>query len=245
MSGVNFTQRTVTVWKGDEGFLVSSGGALIKANPAKVPDVIQGDFRGFVLDEGILHLRAVRRFVKDGQRFTVITDAPITPGLLQSVNSRIGSVSLNPPDNGSDADPSRPRFSPTSPGRVETESIAPSTNRFDPAFRSMTFFDALDWKTGKPQTCAIGVVTRPSLLNGVLFSTLGDKVTGLKYVMLAIALLFGLVELMALYIGIRLTRSMTCAVADLYRSTEHINRGDLTQRIRIRGSDRCNSRSTP
>ncbi|MGA3134919.1 MAG: SpoIIE family protein phosphatase [Terracidiphilus sp.] len=237
ISGVNFPQRTVTVWKGDEGFLLSTGGALIKANPVKVPDVIQGDFRGFVLDGGILHLRAVRRFVKDGQRFTIITDAPITPGLLQSVNSHLGAVSLIPPGSGDEEDSPPPRPSRNSPGRVETESIAPSTNRFDPAFRSFTLFDALDWKTGNPQTCVIGVTTRPSLLYGVLFSTLGDKAKGLKYVMLAIALLFGLVELMALYIGIRLTRSMTRAVAELYRATEHINRGDLTHRIRVRGSD--------
>ena len=60
VSGENFPQRTVTVWKGDEGFLLSSSGALIKAHPAKVPDVIKGDFRGFVYDGGFLHLRAVR-----------------------------------------------------------------------------------------------------------------------------------------------------------------------------------------
>ncbi|HMD76603.1 MAG TPA: PP2C family protein-serine/threonine phosphatase [Terracidiphilus sp.] len=237
ISGENFPQRTVTVWKGDEGFLLSTSGALIKAHPAKVPDVIKGDFRGFVLDGGFLHLRAVRRFVKDGQRITVITDAPITPGLLQSVNSRLGAVSLIPPDN-SDVEESRQLlFTQKTPGRVDTESIAPSTNRLDPAIQFYTLFDTLDWKTGKPQTCAIGVTTRPSLLYGVLFSTLGDKAKILKYFLLVISLLFGLFELIALYIGIRLSRSMTRAVAELYRATEHINRGDLTHRIRVRGSD--------
>ncbi len=237
ISGENFPQHTVTVWKGDEGFLLSTGGALIKANPAKVPDVIKGDFRGFVLDGGILHLRAVRRFVKGGKQFTVITDAPITPGLLQSVNSRLGSVSLTPPGDGDVEDSSPQLFSPNAPGRVETESIAPSTNRLDPAFQFFTFFDALNWKTGKPQICAIGVVTRPSLLYSTLFSTLGDNAKIVVYVLLAIAILLGLVELVALYIGIRLSRSMTRAVAELYSATEHVNRGDLTHRIRIRGRD--------
>ena len=237
ISGENFPQRTVTVWKGDEGYLVSNGGALIKANPAKVPDVIKGDFRGFVLDGGILHLRAVRRFVKDDKRIIVITDAPITPGLLQSVNSRLGSVSLTPPGDGDVEDSSPQLFSPNAPGRVETESIAPSTNRLDPAFQFFTLFDALNWKTGKPQICAIGVVTRPSLLYSTLFSTLGDNAKIVVYVLLAIAILLGLVELVALYIGIRLSRSMTRAVAELYSATEHVNRGDLTHRIRIRGRD--------
>jgi len=237
ISGVNFPQRTVTVWKGDEGFLLSTSGALIKAHPAKVPDVIKGDFRGFVLDGGFLHLRAVRRFVKDGQRITVITDAPITPGLLQSVNSRLGAVSLIPPDNSDVEGSHQLLFTRKTPGRVDTESIAPSTNRLDTAIQFYTLFDTLDWKTGKPQTCAIGVTTRPSLLYGVLFSTLGDKAKILKYFLLVISLLFGLFELIALYIGIRLSRSMTRAVAELYRATEHINRGDLTHRIRVRGSD--------
>ena len=237
ISGVNFPQRTVTVWKGDDGFLLSTSGALIKAHPAKVPDVIKGDFRGFVLDGGFLHLRAVRRFVKDGQRITVITDAPITPGLLQSVNSRLGAVSLIPPDNSDVEGSHQLLFTRKTPGRVDTESIAPSTNRLDTAIQFYTLFDTLDWKTGKPQTCAIGVTTRPSLLYGVLFSTLGDKAKILKYFLLVISLLFGLFELIALYIGIRLSRSMTRAVAELYRATEHINRGDLTHRIRVRGSD--------
>jgi sigma-B regulation protein RsbU (phosphoserine phosphatase) len=120
---------------------------------------------------------------------------------------------------------------------VETESIAPSTNRLDPAFQFFTLFDALNWKTGKPQICAIGVVTRPSLLYSTLFSTLGDNAKIVVYVLLAIAILLGLVELVALYIGIRLSRSMTRAVAELYSATEHVNRGDLTHRIRIRGRD--------
>ena len=237
ISDENFPQRTVTVWKGDEGFLLSSSGALIKAHPAKVPDVIKGDFRGFVYDEGLLHLRAVRRFVKNGQPITVITDALITPGLLQSVNSRLGSVSLIPADNSDSEDTHQVLFTHKTPGRVETESIAPSTNRLDPTIQFFTLFDTLDWNTGKPHPCAIGVVTRPSLLYGVLFSTLGDKANILKYFLLVIALLFGLFELIALFIGIRLSRSMTRAVAELYNATEHVNRGDLTHRIQIRGHD--------
>ena len=35
----------------------------------------------------------------------------------------------------------------------------------------------------------------------------------------------------------RLTRSMTKSVAELYDATEHINRGDLTHRIQVRTSD--------
>jgi sigma-B regulation protein RsbU (phosphoserine phosphatase) len=66
---------------------------------------------------------------------------------------------------------------------------------------------------------------------------MGDKANFLRYVLISIALLLGLVELAALFIGIRLTRSMTRSVAELYSATEHVNRGDLTHRINIRGHD--------
>jgi sigma-B regulation protein RsbU (phosphoserine phosphatase) len=95
----------------------------------------------------------------------------------------------------------------------------------------------LDWDDGKWQSCAIIVVTRPSLLYSALFATLGDKANVLRYVLIGIALLLGLVELGALFIGIRLSRSMTRAVAELYSATEYVNRGDLTHRIQIRGHD--------
>jgi phosphoserine phosphatase RsbU/P len=45
------------------------------------------------------------------------------------------------------------------------------------------------------------------------------------------------IELAALYIGVRLSRSMTASVAELYHATEHVNRGDLTHRIKINGRD--------
>ena len=46
-----------------------------------------------------------------------------------------------------------------------------------------------------------------------------------------------MIELAALYIGVRLSRSMTASVAELYRATEHVNRGDLSHRIQINGHD--------
>ena len=60
-SGENFPQRTVTLWRDENGLILSTGGVLLEARPAKVPDVIKGDFSGFVIDQDSLHLRAVKR----------------------------------------------------------------------------------------------------------------------------------------------------------------------------------------
>jgi sigma-B regulation protein RsbU (phosphoserine phosphatase) len=98
-------------------------------------------------------------------------------------------------------------------------------------------FDALDWETGKSQTCAVGVVTRPSRLYATLFATLGDNTKVLRYGLLGVLILFGLIELIALYTGVRLSRGMTLAVAELYQATQHIERGDLAHRIRVKSRD--------
>jgi sigma-B regulation protein RsbU (phosphoserine phosphatase) len=238
VSGEHFPGRTVTVWHGDEGFTLSARGTLIEAHPVRVPDAVKGDFSGFVLDRDILHLRAVKRFAVDGLQRTVISDLPITPELLQSATAQLGSAMLIPADRGGELHVPPPAIvKPNARRTVTTTLLAPSSNRYDPRIRFATFFRAIDWETGATQECAILVATRPSLLYGILFTTSGENAKILKYGLLATAILLGLVELAALYIGIRLTRSMTRAVADLYNATEHVNRGDLTHRIHIRGHD--------
>jgi len=43
--------------------------------------------------------------------------------------------------------------------------------------------------------------------------------------------------LIALLIGIGLTRKITYSVANLYRATQHINRGDFSHRIDVQAKD--------
>ena len=66
--------------------------------------------------------------------------------------------------------------------------------------------------------------------------------------LIGIAIFFGVIELIALFIGVRLTRSMTKSVAELYTATEHINRGELRTASRCAPTirwRRWSSRSTP
>ncbi len=242
VSGENFPLRTVNVWQGENGFILSTNGALFKVRPQRVPDGIKGDFSSFVIDDDSLYLRAVKRYDERGLRLTVISSVPITPELLQSPTSRLGSVTLLPPDRRGDIEvPPPTKANPGARKRVEAGHVPPPSSRFDPTFRFYTFFNAVEWETGKSKDCAIGVVTRPSMLYGTLFATLGDKTKILRFGLLGIAILFGLIELAALFVGIRLSRSMTLAVAELYSATQHVNRGDLTHRIQVRKRDQMGS----
>ena len=76
------------------------------------------------------------------------------------------------------------------------------------------------------------------MLYNVLFSTLGTKARYFRRrSLLGIGVLFGIIELIALFIGVRLTRSMTKSVAELYSATQHVNRGDFSHRIQVRTHD--------
>jgi sigma-B regulation protein RsbU (phosphoserine phosphatase) len=79
--------------------------------------------------------------------------------------------------------------------------------------------------------------TRPSLLYDRLFLTLGENTHIVMTGLMVIAVFFGIIEAIALFIGIRLSRTMTASVAELYTATEHINKGRLSHRIQVKRND--------
>ncbi len=121
--------------------------------------------------------------------------------------------------------------------KVSAGEVPPAQGRLDTELLFGTLFPVLDWDSGKSQSAGIAVTTRPSVLYGALFDTLGDK-AGIYIDMLkGIAIFFAVIELVALIIGVRLTRTVTKSVADLYSATEYVNRGDLSHRIRVQAHD--------
>jgi sigma-B regulation protein RsbU (phosphoserine phosphatase) len=223
-SDERFPQRTVTVWQGDHGFVLSTAGELLAKQPTKVPSFISGDFTGFVVDQGVLHLRAIK-LQRSG--LALISDVPITPALLQPTAARLGAVTFLPISSGGD----NPH------NQVDAGLVPPRAHRLDVELYFGTLFDVVDWQLGKKEASAIGVVTRPSMLYATLFATLGERALIWRDILLAFAVFFAVIELAALFIGVRLSRSMTASVGELYRATEHVNQGDLTHRIRLGGRD--------
>jgi phosphoserine phosphatase RsbU/P len=229
-SDERFPGRTVTVSRGGKGFVLSTEGAPLAAQPAQVPAFINGDFTSFVVDHDALHLRAIR--LSDDRRMALISDIPITTNLLLPTAESLGSVTLLPlpieRKNGVELDRKR----------VSAGQVSPRTHWFDLTLHFGTFFDVVDWQTGAKQADGIiYVATRPSMLYATLCATLGDKALIFRDLLFGVAIFFGVIELAALYIGVRLSRSMTASVAELYRATEHVNRGDLSHRIQINGHD--------
>jgi phosphoserine phosphatase RsbU/P len=234
-SDERFPGRTVTLSRNGKGFVLSTQGDLLTAPPAQIPAFITTDFTGFVVDQDALHLRAIRLADASNRSMALISDIPITPNLLVPTAVRLGRVTLVPPTRNGDvqypnASESR---SPIRAGQVPRRS-----HWFDVTLDFPTLFDVVDWQNGEKQEHGlIDVGTRPSMLYATLFATLGDNYLIFRDGLLAIAIFFGLIEIVALYIGIRLSRSMTASVGELYRATVHVNRGDLSHRIQLRGRD--------
>jgi sigma-B regulation protein RsbU (phosphoserine phosphatase) len=264
-SAESFHHRSVIVGSGDKGFVLAPPGEaaapLISPSPA-----LKGDFAGFVLDDGHLELRAVRHLDDGTHHLTVISNLPITAELLRHATSELGEITLFPPDEETSTKPSviaggqpaaayKDRMSMTTkaggkaltidlsrnpnsgPKRVQAGSVPPPSNSLDVEFPFATRLDVTDWESGKSFNGLLLVDTRPSRIYATLFSTLGENAGIFRDLLIGIAIIFGIIELIALFIGVRLTRSMTRSVADLYSATEHINRGELQHRISVRTRD--------
>ncbi len=117
--------------------------------------------------------------------------------------------------------------------------LAAAANVFDSEITFGTPLPVVDWATGEQQKAGavLRVQTRPSMLYARLFAALGDFATGVEYTLFFAAVVFAIIELLALWIGTRLTRTVTGAVAQLYNATEHINRGDFSHRISVQSHD--------
>jgi phosphoserine phosphatase RsbU/P len=96
-----------------------------------------------------------------------------------------------------------------------------------------------DWDTGERDNIFIAVQSRPSLLYNQLFgASLSGIITSvLRVALLLLCLVFGVVGIVAVWMALRLSRTITSSVADLYRATQHIDSGDLDYRIGVTRTD--------
>jgi phosphoserine phosphatase RsbU/P len=114
-----------------------------------------------------------------------------------------------------------------------------ATSSFDREITFGTPMAIVDWKTGEqaPVGAMLQVATRPAVLYGHLFAALGEFVQGVAYILVGVAIFFSIIELIALIIGTRMTRTVTAAVAQLHDATKHVDRGDFSHRIPVKSSD--------
>jgi sigma-B regulation protein RsbU (phosphoserine phosphatase) len=124
-------------------------------------------------------------------------------------------------------------------GSDVTESLPPPANQFDIEVRWSALVPVENWQSpGAESNTLLLVRSRPSAVYGALFSRKSDTIQGfIPIALVAISILFLIVELFALVIGISMTRTITAAVHCLYLGTRKVMHGDFSHRIEVQGND--------
>ncbi len=118
--------------------------------------------------------------------------------------------------------------------------LSASTGLLDFKVSGLSVFEATYMEGGKEANTVPVLASfslRPSALNRRLFTTVGAIGPVLITVLLAVGVVFLLIEIAALATGVVMTRTITRAVDDLYEATVRVRRGDFGPRIRVHQRD--------
>ncbi|RXH56123.1 PP2C family protein-serine/threonine phosphatase [Granulicella sibirica] len=211
-------------------------------------EVRGGRFHGIVSDGGELYLVALhQQRLNDGRMFTVMNSIPMERELIDLFAEGLGVVRLlpektetkqassDPAPNSSEVRRNRQHYLSETRGGVDPKgSNAADIRVWFPSTLAMT-----DWAAGQPDNVVLEVDSRPSLLYQQLFgaSLSGWVMTVIRVSLTLLVFVFGALWLTAFVMAVRLTRTMTESVADLYDATQRVDRGDLEHKIIVKRTD--------
>jgi phosphoserine phosphatase RsbU/P len=221
------------------------------------PAWLKDGFAGLVSDRGQLSLRAANLISNRQGQSMVVSRVALDQKSLAKIAANLGSLTLA----GIRIDTSRgitvyhtrdlftspeenPNFDPERVPWLSAGRVTKPTGALDQEFHFGGLIQTTDWTSGKTRPHVLAGVTRPSAMFSYFSSSMGVWTGLLGVVLLGVALTFAIMVLVALLIGIRLTRTITYSVANLYKATESINRGDFTHRIQVRHKDQLGALQT-
>jgi sigma-B regulation protein RsbU (phosphoserine phosphatase) len=230
------------------------------ATPVSTPAWLEGDdFGGIVLDDNRLALRAVNRASTSLGPAVVMLSEPFTSELLDQVGQGIGPVAaLSPKDNQPAHTPSSGAkhengnvtvtFNSNTNSNIDMQTISskslvvpPRASLFDLPVYNGDSLQPTVWegpsKRKEPDLALFYVSSRIFALNRQVLSSLG-KYSSLYWTVFAVVgVIFLVIELVALIISWRLTRSITTTVDKLNEATERVKAGDFSHRINLPAHD--------
>jgi sigma-B regulation protein RsbU (phosphoserine phosphatase) len=205
------------------------------------------EFTGIVQSGGVLHLMAMRDVESSRGRNVIELSLRVTPDFLETVAPDLGPIQVTALQKASDADVSntvplggtRYRFIE----RISTRhrKLHAANYWFDPTIEGFSKLDATyleqGEKAGEKQPVFAAFTARPSVLNGRIFSSLGEFSGSRVFGFELIAVLLLLAQVVAVVTGIILTRAITGTVDQLYDATQQVREGDLTHTVKIERRD--------
>jgi sigma-B regulation protein RsbU (phosphoserine phosphatase) len=181
---------------------------------------------------------------KSKQPEQVLTWYPVARRMLDAMARPVGEVSIGQSGFVNFANVGNASETGKAPVLQSAAPLRPASSYFDIKITSLAFVPVTDWATGGQKTVIATITTRPSLLNDELFASFQQGRQSPSpasrwplVVLEVIGVGFLIIEVFSFIAGVRLTRSITGAVNDLYVGTEHINRGQFEHRIPVRSRD--------
>jgi sigma-B regulation protein RsbU (phosphoserine phosphatase) len=231
--------------------------SLGQASDLELPTWLKEDsFRGVVVEQGKLYIRTLATAQANGNRATVIMSVPITKELLDRSVKTLGEVKLHlarrvrrdrqkngvaitVDDQGKDSDTQLEMQS--DPAVVGGAVPVRSQSYWDPELTFWSYSPYKTWKTGEDTGTGMVITTRLSALVARLFENTGQYSTAAMILLAITAIFLGLIEVVALFFGVGLTRTITMSVSNLYKATQEINKGNLKHRIPVKNTDQLAS----
>ena len=180
-----------------------------------------------------------------GGRATLLSVAPITPTVLDSLPSKLGPIGLTLLKPAPDSSSGGITLDGTHYGFGEQiasdkRTLAPALYPLDLHIDGFATLEAVRADLGS-EVEDLPVFAHFSLriseVNRDLLTSVGALGSTLVLFLEAVAVVFLLLEIAALAVGIMLTRTITSSVAGLYDATLHVRRGDFSHRIQVRQKD--------
>lgn len=220
------------------------GRTMVVLPGAARPKWLKGGFKGLVMDQGQIWLRAARMEKAGDEQVALVSSVPVNQKFLAKIAAGLGPVTLYVPneDPGGKGDVQIKRWGEVEvngkPSPVISAGSLPEPQfRGDRALIYYALVQPTSWQTGEATTTLMTGSVRISTLYSRLSVSVNEWANIVRIALTALAVTFGVIVLVALLIGIRLTRTITRSVANLYKATEHINRGDFAHRIQVKERD--------
>ena len=124
--------------------------------------------------------------------------------------------------------------------RGSAVTVPPPVSRLDLDLTWFAYVPTLDWASPNQAgpTAIAAVYSRISAVFGAVFNRPADDVeSGIVVLIAAVTVLFVIVAIVALVIGVTMTRTITGAVHHLYEGTGKIREGEFGHRIVVSGRD--------
>lgn len=226
----------------DTAFL---GRSIAVLPSSSLPGWVEDGFTGLVNENGHIYLRAANAHKDPHGPAMVVSSVAFDQKFLARIASKLGSLTFYSLDIQLSGDKkslenalSKEQGAGTAAsGRISAGSVPAPAMALDREFDFGGLIPVTDWTDGSSRTRIMEVATRLSTVYSYLTASMGIGSTAIVIFLVGLAIAFVIVVLIALLIGISLTRKITYSVANLYKATQHINRGDFTHRIDVRAKD--------